>query len=74
MTRLLSDGCSVAVNPGGLHEQVMTDHTQEQVFMQKRLGFIRIAMAAGKPIVPCCEPPRSSHPLQTILLLPEAAA
>ena len=52
MHRCFADGCSVAVNPGGIYEQVHTDHTQEQIFVQKRLGFIRMAMAAGKPIIP----------------------
>ena len=27
--KLLADGCNVGVNPGGMHEQVNTDHTKE---------------------------------------------
>jgi hypothetical protein len=49
MRRCFAEGCSVALCPGGIYEQVHTDHTQEQVFVQKRLGFIRCARAAGKP-------------------------
>ena len=49
---LLADGCCVAVNPGGIHEQVHTSHRQEAVYAQERLGFVRLAMAAGKPIIP----------------------
>ena len=52
MRGAFADGCSVAVNPGGIFEQVHTDHKQERVFVQARLGFLRIAMAAGKPVIP----------------------
>lgn len=50
--RLLSQGCSVAVQPGGIHEQVHTDHLQEKVFFPSRLGFIRLAIEAGVPLLP----------------------
>ena len=29
-----------------------TDHRREKVYCQKRLGFVRLALAVGKPLVP----------------------
>ena len=49
---LASDGVSIAVSPGGIWEMVNTRHDAEQVFVMKKLGFIRIAMATSTPIVP----------------------
>ena len=43
---------SVAISPGGIWEQVNTDHRREKVYCQKRLGFVRLALAVGKPLVP----------------------
>lgn len=49
---LLASGATVAVQPGGLIEQVATDDQQEQVFFPARLGFIRLAMKHGVPLLP----------------------
>tara|TARA_B110001452_G_scaffold262538_1_gene262705 strand:- start:1478 stop:2437 length:960 start_codon:yes stop_codon:yes gene_type:complete len=49
---LLRSGYSVAVCPGGIWEMVNTRHDQEQIFLQRNLGFIRLAMRHGLPIVP----------------------
>lgn len=51
---LLSSGASVAVQPGGVTEQLMTRHDQEQVVFPKRLGFIRQAIKHGVDyLMPC---------------------
>jgi len=49
---LLASGATVGVQPGGLFEQVSTDHTQERVYFPARLGFVRLAMKHGVPILP----------------------
>jgi len=49
---LISNGNSVALNPGGLYEQVHTTHEQESVILQPKLGFIRLAMKHGVPLLP----------------------
>lgn len=49
---LLASGVSVAVQPGGLQEQVGTDENKERVFFSKRLGFIRMALKHGVPLIP----------------------
>lgn len=50
---LLASGATVAVQPGGLIEQVATDATQEQVYFPPNLGFIRLALKRGVPLLPC---------------------
>lgn len=49
---LLNSGASVAVQPGGLREQVETDDQCERIFFPARLGFIRMAMKHGTPLLP----------------------
>lgn len=49
---LFASGASVAVQPGGLREQVGTDEQQEQLFFPNRLGFLRMALKYGVPVVP----------------------
>lgn len=49
---LLANGHTIAVNPGGIWEMVNSDHGQEKMYMQKNLGFVRIAMEAGLPLLP----------------------
>ena len=49
---LLANGHTIAVNPGGIWEMVNSDHAQEKMYMQKNLGFVRIAMEAGLPLLP----------------------
>ena len=52
LDKLLAAGNSVALNPGGLFEQVHTTHEQEIIHLQPKLGFIRLAMRHGVPILP----------------------
>lgn len=49
---ILSSGHTVALNPGGLVEQVHSTHKEESIHLQPRLGFIRLAMRHGVPILP----------------------
>merc|ERR1712019_59499 len=49
---LLSSGATVAVQPGGIFEQVASDHREEKVFFPARLGFVRLALQHGIPIIP----------------------
>lgn len=53
---MLNGGCSVIVLPGGLWEMVETSHTEEVLRLQHNLGFVRLAMAHGRPLLPiyCC--------------------
>jgi len=51
---ILSKGGSVAVQPGGVREQIMTTHKQEQVVFPAKLGFIRQAIQHGVDgLLPC---------------------
>lgn len=43
---------SVALIPGGMHEQICTRNDEERHYVQKRLGFIRLAIELGLDIVP----------------------
>jgi 2-acylglycerol O-acyltransferase 2 len=52
MDKLLEDGDSVALAPGGIHEQVKTNPEREQLFFAPNLGFVRTAMKHGVPLVP----------------------
>mmetsp|Transcript_63979 Transcript_63979/g.166258 ORF Transcript_63979/g.166258 Transcript_63979/m.166258 type:complete len:340 (+) Transcript_63979:45-1064(+) len=51
-SRLLASGATVAVQPGGLREQVATDDKQERVFFPAKLGFIRLALQHGVALLP----------------------
>lgn len=51
-SKLLSQGATVAVNPGGLYEQVATDANQERLFFPANLGFVRLAIQHGTPLLP----------------------
>ncbi|CAK0850270.1 unnamed protein product [Prorocentrum cordatum] len=48
----LSAGDSVAVFPGGIAEMVRTSASSEQLVLQGRKGFVRLALEHGVPIVP----------------------
>eukprot|EP00440_Ansanella_granifera_P026039 gb/GFBE01028268.1/.p1 GENE.gb/GFBE01028268.1/~~gb/GFBE01028268.1/.p1 ORF type:complete len:315 (+),score=62.07 gb/GFBE01028268.1/:1-945(+) len=50
--KLLGEGATVAVQPGGLIEQVETDDQQERLFFPANLGFIRLAIKHGVPLCP----------------------
>lgn len=49
---LLESGETVALNPGGIHEQLATDHKRERIFFPAKLGFVRQAIKHGVPLVP----------------------
>ncbi|KAJ1619614.1 diacylglycerol acyltransferase-domain-containing protein [Pavlovales sp. CCMP2436] len=52
MDSLLAAGHSVGVQPGGIYEQLHSDHRREQAFFPPNLTFIRLAMAHGTPLLP----------------------
>lgn len=49
---LLAAGASVAVQPGGIKEQLVTRHDQEQLLLPPNLGFIRLALQYGVDLLP----------------------
>ena len=49
---MLARGGSIAIQPGGVKEQAATRHDQEQAFFPKKLGFVRLAIKHGTPLVP----------------------
>ena len=50
---LLASNHSVAIQPGGIWEMVMSDSSQEALYFQRSLGFVRLALEAGRPLLPC---------------------
>jgi len=50
--KLLDQGATVAVCPGGIYEQINTDEKQERLFFPANLGFIRLAIQHGTPLIP----------------------
>jgi len=53
LRRLLAAGHTLAIQPGGIWEMVMCDSSQEALYYQRSLGFVRLAMETGKPLLPC---------------------
>lgn len=49
---VLKKGHSVLVCPGGEDEQLETMHGRERVFLKQRVGFLRLAIIHGVPVVP----------------------
>jgi len=49
---LCAAGLSVGVQPGGIPEQLVADHTRELAVFSRRLGFVRLAMRHGMPLLP----------------------
>jgi len=49
---LANKGRSLALQPGGVHEQLMSDDEQEQAVFPANLGFIRLALTHGMDILP----------------------
>ena len=49
--KMLARGDSIALQPGGVKEQALSDDQQEQAFFPARLGFIRMAI---KHLVASC--------------------
>jgi hypothetical protein len=50
--KLLAANHSIAIQPGGIWEMVMSDSSQEALYYQKSLGFVRLAMEFGRPLLP----------------------
>ena len=50
--RMLRAGQSVVVVPGGIHEMVETTHEQDALRLQPNLGFVRLALRCGRPLLP----------------------
>ena len=50
--RLLKSNNSVVLVPGGNTECRVMKHGQETLYLRKRLGFVRLAMNHGAPLVP----------------------
>ena len=50
--RMLRAGRSVVVLPGGIREMVETAPSQEAVRCQPKLGFVRLALQCGRPLLP----------------------
>lgn len=48
---ILSKGGSVAIQPGGMAEQMQTQHDQETAIFPANLGFIRLAIKYGRPLL-----------------------
>jgi hypothetical protein len=51
-SKALRAGRSILVLPGGEAEQIRTVHGKEKLYLNKRKGFIKIALRNGVPIVP----------------------
>ena len=53
--RVMQAGLSMFVYPGGSYEIFETDPNQDETLfvLQKRRGFVRMAMQYGAPLVPC---------------------
>jgi 1-acyl-sn-glycerol-3-phosphate acyltransferase len=49
---VLSQGFSMQLFPGGIQEQLATDHTKPSLVAKERTGFIKLALAYDVPIVP----------------------
>jgi len=49
---LLAAGHSIGVQPGGIPEQLLSDHRREIALFPRKLGFVRLAMRHGTDLLP----------------------
>lgn len=52
MERLMRAGRTVGVQPGGIPEQLRTDHRREVAYFPPNLSFCRLALVHGTPLLP----------------------
>lgn len=52
ISRLLDEGCSVALCPGGVQECLIMQPYNESLYLKNRKGFIHLAMQKGASILP----------------------
>ena len=52
LDKLLAAGHTIGVQPGGIPEQLHTDHRREVAVFPPKLGFIRLAMKHGTDLLP----------------------
>ena len=52
MLKALKAGQHVLLFPGGIYEQMHWSMNQEYACFSRKRGFVKIAMAAGVPLVP----------------------
>jgi len=52
MEKLASAGLNVGVQPGGIPEQLQSDHRREIAVFPPNLGFVRLAMRHGAALLP----------------------
>ena len=50
--KVLDNGRSILVLPGGEAEQLNTEFGKEKIYLRQRKGFIKLAMRNGVPVVP----------------------
>jgi 2-acylglycerol O-acyltransferase 2 len=48
----LKRGHSIMVIPGGEHEQIRTKIGREEIYLAKRIGFVKLALETGADLVP----------------------
>lgn len=50
--KILQQGKSIVVLPGGMNELIRSSKGRNMIYIKKRLGFIKLALEFGTPIVP----------------------
>ena len=48
----LSDGNLLGLSPGGVYEAMFSDHKKYNIQWKSRVGFAKIALQAGVPVIP----------------------
>ena len=48
----LSDGNLLGLSPGGVYEAMFSDHKEYKLQWKSRVGFAKIALEAGVPVIP----------------------